>query len=391
MMASPACCREERWLAVFLLIAPWLLTIFLGWPHFRHGPGTALALLPGLAVALLLLHQLHHYLGCNHRPGEGERIFSSLGAANWITLLRGSAIVGLAGFFPLALALRGGLHGPLAWAPGLIYLGVSVADLVDGLVARKQGRETELGKRLDISTDAAGLLVASLLAVALGQLPGLYLLVGLAYYPFVFGIWLRQRRGLPVVALQPRPYARIIAGFQMGLVGVALLPVFSPSFTFIAAIIFMMPLLAGFLRDWLVVSCRMQTDACQQTAWDGRAATMWTRVLPLVLRLVVLMAGGMALVDRTVFPAGPSWPGAYSACCLLAGLGFMGRTAGLVLALLLGIHQAPTGVDANTMLVFGSAVLLMLTGTGGLSIWSPEEAFLYRRKACGPSACGKNP
>jgi len=366
---------REWWLAVGLLLAPWLLTLCLGWPH-HLGAGliTGLALVPGLALALHLLHQLHRHFGGNHLLGEEERCFATLGAANWITLLRGSGLVGLAGFFPLAVGQSAGLDGPLAWGPGLLYLGVSAADLLDGLVARRQGRETELGKRLDISTDAAGLLVASLLAVALGRLPAFYLLVGLAYYPFVIGLWFRRRQGLPVVALRPRPYARIMAGFQMGLVGVALLPVAARQLTTLAAIIFMTPLLAGFLRDWLVVSCRLPTDGDQQTPWDGWSAALWTRALPPLARLVLL---GGAVASLSAASGGQR---ASAALCLLAGLGVMGRSVALALALLLGIEQNPAGATASAMLLFGAVSLVMLTGTGKLSLWSPEEAVLYRRQ-----------
>jgi CDP-diacylglycerol--glycerol-3-phosphate 3-phosphatidyltransferase len=152
-------------------------------------------------------------------------------------------VVGLAGFLPFSVQRGLRLPGILIWTPGIIYLGISLADLLDGFVARKQGRKTELGKRLDIETDAAGLLVASLVAVALGRLPAIYLLVGLAYYPFILGIWVRRKRALAVITLQPRPYARIIAGFQMGFVGLALLPIFEPAFIFVSALIFMTPLL----------------------------------------------------------------------------------------------------------------------------------------------------
>jgi phosphatidylglycerophosphate synthase len=177
-----------------------------------------------------------------------------------------------------------GTAAALVWAPGLIYLGISLADLLDGFVARRQHRQTELGQRLDIETDAAGLLVALLVAVSLDRLPALTLLVGLAYYLFIFGIWWRQQRHLPLVALQSRPYARIIAGFQMGVVALALLPLFNPPFTFIAAALVMTPLLVGFGRDWLVVSCRLRIDSNQRTALDHWAGLVLARFLPLVLR-----------------------------------------------------------------------------------------------------------
>lgn len=370
---------RQWWLAALLMTASCGLSTFFNGPLFFLQPLTVLGLLPGLLAAGHLLLTLHASLQANHRPGEDGLLFPTLGAANWITVLRGCAVIGLAGFLPLALVRSGSTDGALAWTPGLIYLGVSVADLLDGLVARRQGQETELGKRLDIATDAAGLLVASLLAVAYGRLPIAYLLVGLAYYPFVIGGWLRQRRGRPLAVLQPRAYARIIAGFQMGLVVVALLPVFLTPFTFTAAFIFMTPLLAGFLRDWLVVSCRLQTDAGQRTAWDGRATILWGQVLPLVARVVVLGAGITALAGGGGFGGEPPWLFTYVVCCLLAGWGCLGRTAGLGLTLLLAVRHSPFVGSAGAMIAFSAAVILMLAGTGPWSLWTPEDAVLSRR------------
>jgi CDP-diacylglycerol--glycerol-3-phosphate 3-phosphatidyltransferase len=111
-----------------------------------------------------------------------------------------------------------------------------------------------LGAFLDINIDALGLLIAPLLAVWYGQLPYAYLSVGAAYYLLVFGIWLRKKYSKPVFEIKPRRSARIIAGYQMGFVGIALLPVISSAITKGAAYIFMIPLLAGFAKDWLVAS-----------------------------------------------------------------------------------------------------------------------------------------
>ncbi len=283
--------RRQMRVAAAVLIGPWLATVFLYWPDFRLHPAMLLGLLPGLAVALRIEEQLSHHLVGNHRIGEEVPIFTTLGTANWITLLRAGAVVGLAGILPLAILRGPALPEALLWAPGIVYLGISLADLVDGYIARQQRRETALGKRLDIESDAAGILVASLVAVALGRLPVVYLLVGLTYYPFILGIWILQRRALPVIALQPRPYARIIAGFQMGLVGLALLPIFSPPFLSMAALIFMTPLLVGFWRDWRVVSGRVKADADLQTPLDQRANALMRKTVPWALRLVILAAG----------------------------------------------------------------------------------------------------
>jgi len=372
--------RHQSWLAAMLLLTPWLWTIFSCRSIFRDEPAAILALFPGLAVAVHIQRHLSRHLETNHRHREEGRLFSTLGAANWITLLRTGAIVVLAGFLPMAIHQDHGSRNVLNWAPGIIYLGISLADLLDGFIARRQGRETELGKRLDIETDAAGLLVASLLAVALGRLPAIYLLAGLAYYPFILGIRLRQRLALPVIALQPRPYARIIAGFQMGLVAAALLPIFNPVFISVAAVIFMSPLLIGFFRDWLVVSCRVKTDSDQQSSLDLRARSLIITTLPWALRLVLLASGIIILIGPGLYRTNLPWQVAHSLCCLLAGLGVMGRSASLILVLLLGCNQSPFGISLPVMVVFGTAAVLMLTGTGAMSLWAPEERILYRRK-----------
>ncbi len=370
----------RSWWAAVILFFPWLLTLFFGRSILRNELITILTLLPGLGVAIHLQRQLVQHLSSNHPPMEEDRLFPTLGAANWITLFRAGAIVSLAGFMPWIFQGGQGLQSALSWLPGLLYIGISLADLLDGFIARKQGRETTLGKRLDIETDAAGLLVASLIAVALGRLPIFYLPVGFAYYAFVLGIQLRRRRGLPVITLKSRPYARIIAGCQMGLVGLALLPIFRPTFTFIAAGIFMTPLLLGFLRDWLVVSCRLQTPANQQTELDIMIRSFIDKV-PLALRLILFLGGIISLIDFDLDQTPLPWRLAAILCCLLAVTGFAGRSASLCLILLLGYNQAPYGIygiTTSSLVIFSAAAALMLTGTGALSPWAPEERILYR-------------
>jgi len=375
--------RRQAWLAAALLFCPWLATLFFCIPHLRLHPLVIVSLLPGLIAAVYLQLRLIFHLRSNHRCGEADRPFPTLGAATWITLLRGAAIVALAGFLPLAVLPDPALPQALIWAPGLIYLGIALADLLDGFVARRQHRLTVLGQRLDIETDAAGLLVALLVAVSLDQLQALTLLVGLAYYLFLFGIWRRQQRHLPVIALQSRPYARIIAGFQMGLVAMALLPIFNPPFTNIAAALVMTPLLVGFGRDWLVVSCRLRIDSNQRTALDHWADLVLTRFLPLGLRPLLLIGGIIPLVQGAASQPHPAWLWVQSLCCLLAGVGWMGRSAALLLTLLLSCSLAPYGTGFPVLILFGIAAILMLTGTGPLSLWSPEEKILYRRSRDG--------
>jgi CDP-diacylglycerol---glycerol-3-phosphate 3-phosphatidyltransferase len=370
---------DGLWLAAILLFSPWLLSVSLCLPGLQDHPLDLFALLPGLAVAIHMQRLLSRHLGINDHSRRQEAAHPALGAADWITLLRASAVVLLAGFLPMAVQQGYKIPHALHWALGIIYLGISLADLLDGLVARKQGRETELGKRLDIETDAAGLLIASLLAVALGRLPAAYLLAGGVYYLFIFGIRIRQRQGLPLVALQQRPYSRIIAGFQMGLVGAALLPILNPVITSVAGEIFMVPLLLGFLRDWLVVSCRLETDDNQETTFDIRVRSFFLKSLPWILRFIVFSGGIIILAEYDGHLAFPFWKLAYGLCCLSAGVGFVGRSACLSLVLLLASDQLPFALSGVSMLVFSAAIVLMLIGTGALSLWSPEEAILYRR------------
>lgn len=367
--------RNEARLATVLLFSPWLATVLANAALLAERPLAVLTLLPGLAAALHVQYQLIRHLGDNHRPGDGQPLFPGLGVANWLTVLRAGAIVLLGGMLPLAVASDKGLPEALSWAPGLLYLGIALADLLDGWLARQLGRQTELGKRLDIVSDAAGLLVASLVAVGLGRLPAAYLLVGLAYYPFIFSIWWRRQRGLPLVTLPPRPYGRIIAGMQMGLVGLALLPLLQPFFTDIAACLFMIPLLAGFIRDWLVVSCRLASDS----AWEERLGDLLTRRLPLVLRLIIVSGGLALLAGNGGERLSLVWQLAFGLSCLLAGLAAMGRSAALSLALLLAGHSSPFGTSMIAIVLFTAAAGLTLTGTGTFSLWAPEERILYRR------------
>ena len=382
--------RRQAWLAAALLLCPWLATLCLYQPLGAAPPIIFATLLPGLLVAVHLQRQLFTHLASNHPRGKADQPYSTLGAANWITLLRATGIVALAGFLPQA-AHDHVLPPALLWAPGLIYLGISLADLLDGIVARKQHRETELGQHLDIETDAAGLLVAVLLAVSLQRLPPLSLLVGLAYYFFIAGIWWRQKRHLPLIALQSRPYSRIIAGLQMGVVAAALLPLFHPACISLAAYLVMTPLLLGFVRDWLVVSCRMHTDSHQQTVLDHWAGRAWTRALPLALRLILLASGIAMLAQGDVASANPLWKLLLSGCGLLAGVGFLGRSGAMAMALLLSCNLSPFGISAPLLVLFSAATALMLTGTGPFSLWSPEEAILYRRRPDESAEAGERP
>ncbi len=195
---------------------------------------------------------LRSALGWNYHP-DRKVLLPGLGYGTWLTVIRGALTAMLAGFLFQPWPESNYFPGRLSWVPGLTYLAAAALDFIDGKVARACRHETRLGAFLDINLDALGLLVAPLVAVGYGQLPPAYLCVGFAYYFYVGGIWLRKKFSKPVTEPGPWRGARIIAGVQMGFVGVALLPLFKPPVTTLTAYVFMIPLLAGFFKDWMIV------------------------------------------------------------------------------------------------------------------------------------------
>ncbi|WP_331234892.1 CDP-alcohol phosphatidyltransferase family protein [Natronorarus salvus] len=219
--------------AVYVGIAPFLSDDHAG--RWLVGTGAVLAVELGL---------LWYFIPRNH--GDGEALAPSFGPATLVTLLRGVFVACLAGFL-----LVPWLEGPLAWAPVSLYAAAATLDAVDGALARATDRATVLGARLDTEIDALGVLLAVSLAVGYGQLPLPFLAIGFARYVFVVGSWFRRLRGLPVYDLPSRRIGRTLAGLQMAVLAVALLPVVSPSVATLLATLVAVPFLAGFLRDWL--------------------------------------------------------------------------------------------------------------------------------------------
>lgn len=229
------------------------------------GPGAAMWwLLVAAAAVGMGLSWLRRQL--DRREGDALE-GGSIGPATWITTGRGLLVASLAGGLVLdpAAVLRGGA------LPGAIYGLVVAGDYLDGTIARATDRVTALGARLDTEVDAAGLLVASLLGIHVGLVPAWYLPAGLARYGFVGGILLRRRRGRPVHPLPARRGRRWLAGLQMTFLTVALLSPLEPATTAILAAGALLPFLAGFLRDWLLVTGRLGDDDRHPT--DGPAVS----------------------------------------------------------------------------------------------------------------------
>jgi CDP-diacylglycerol--glycerol-3-phosphate 3-phosphatidyltransferase len=239
------------WAAVGLCVSI-LLTGFFVFNQGRPRPSALLGFLQSIVVMGYVLGLLRYGLRWNHHP-QRKILHSTFGCGTWLTIIRGALIAVLAGYLFQPWPASQFLPGRLSWAPGLLYLSASILDNIDGRVARAGRQETRLGAFLDINLDALGLLIAPLVAIGYGQLPVTYLSVGCAYYVFMAGIRLRKKLSMPVVEPGPWRGARVIAGLQMGFVGIALLPAVKPPLTTLAAYVMMIPLLGGFVRDWVIV------------------------------------------------------------------------------------------------------------------------------------------
>jgi len=182
----------------------------------------------------------------------GDLPGGSFGAANAVTMLRGLLYAATAGFLlvpPTGPAIR--------WAPGLCYGAGAALDAVDGHLARRTGRATALGERLDHAFDTLGFLLAPLVGVVWGRLPVAYLAIAVARFAFRGGQAWRRHAGRPVHQLPESPLRRRLAALQMAVITVALLPVLPVEVVHPAAVLAMLPSLALFGRDWLAVSGRL--------------------------------------------------------------------------------------------------------------------------------------
>jgi phosphatidylglycerophosphate synthase len=131
--------------------------------------------------------------------------YATFGAANYVTVVRAVLTLVLLWIATLAPGPR------LAWIAGWTAGAVAALDGVDGWLARRSGMSSAFGARFDMETDAALLLVLSILALRFGKAGAWVLLIGLMRYLFVAAGWLlpwlngplaSTRRGKTVAVVQ---------------------------------------------------------------------------------------------------------------------------------------------------------------------------------------------
>jgi CDP-diacylglycerol--glycerol-3-phosphate 3-phosphatidyltransferase len=307
-----------------------------------------------------------------NRASEDAPLYPSLGWANRLTLLRGGLIALTGGFLfqPQAVGL-------MAWIPGVLYCIAAILDRMDGYVARRSKHTSLLGNELDTVYDALGLLVAPLLAVGYGKLHWSFLLVSAAYYVFIWGLYWRHTHNLPVYPLMPSMLRRTLAGFQMGFVAFILLPCFHAPLTMTIGVAFMLPILIGFIVDWLVVSGRIQSNTTN-TQFFNRLAQISHSIFQPLLRVLLFIAILFFAFSDNFLSSIWATPG----LVLIAGaalLGLAGRVSALILLVLVTFLQGDGQVDVIVTAIIFSSVWLMLLGTGRFSLWQWDDRWVNRR------------
>ncbi len=315
-----------------------------------------------------------------NRRADEEDTLPSLGWANRVSFLRGIFIAALFGFL-----FSPWPDSPLSWLPFTFYLFAALSDILDGYLARITNHVTELGGALDMENDSWGVLIVTGLEFWYGQVPAIYLLVGLARYLFVFGLQLREKQGKQNVELPFSFRRRIFAGVQMGFIVALLAPVFPAYATKLAAILFMLPFLTGFLYDWLIVIGWI-TPEKGAIFFERIISVKLFSIIPLALRLVVvfILLGFTLMLRREIFREYSLFL-AYLWVILsffsvpMLFFGVAGRL-GAVFALIsagMAVDMTKTGYEYALVILFSS--VLLFTGTGALSLWSPEDWLIYNR------------
>jgi CDP-diacylglycerol--glycerol-3-phosphate 3-phosphatidyltransferase len=318
-----------------------------------------------------VLADLGRALSLNCSAAEGT-LRPTLGWANGITLLRAGLISVLAGFL-FQRPVAGIEPDWLSWAPGVLYLIVSALDALDGYVARVTGSETHLGERLDVEVDALGLLVASALVVWNGKAPVFYLAVGLGVYGLRIATAIRRRRGKPVTSVPPRAIARWIAGCEMGLAGVALLPPFGATAITLAAAVMTVALIGSLAWDWILI-CGKDDDISRVMS---RYKDPMGRGFPLVLRSA-LAAAAIAAAAGPLGTGG--WAGGLvTAAVLGCVMGLAARLAAMLLSGATALLLSSADPGSGMAVVLVCAVALILTGAGPVRLWQPEDRWLLER------------
>ncbi len=353
------------------------------------GPATRWMGLATLCAAYVLGF-LRRDLGLNRSPGLPS-LYADLGAGTLVTFLRGLLLAGVAGFL-----FSPRPPGLLAWAPASLFTIAVLLDYLDGYLARRSGRQTQLGDSFDLALDRLGVLIGSGLAVWYQVLPWPFLSIGAAAYLFEFGRWALRRAGQEVRPLPPSRSRRPIAGLMMGFLSAMLWPIVRPPATTLAGLFFLVPFLGSFTRDWLVISGMVDPASEVYLRARSLARTLLLRWVPVPARAMtaVSLVAEIARNRLTLTAqasmfrqAGLPFDERVLAVFLvlegmgavLMGLGVAGRAAAFVLLFPVGFTIVAAGLTRASGLLLSGVLTVLILGTGALSLWQPEDQILCQR------------
>jgi CDP-diacylglycerol--glycerol-3-phosphate 3-phosphatidyltransferase len=381
---------RKDWARVLLF---YLLAFFIGFSLLSNASGQENALQWGLIAGIVLTYQLiflWRKLSENTHPAS-NRLLTTLGPGNWISVIRGLLVGVLSGFL-----LPAKPEGSMAWIPAVLYTSADLADYFDGYVARLTNTESRLGERLDIEWDALGLLIAVSISIRFGILPLWFLPFGLARYAYLATIWLARYIGRQIYPLPKSASRRPIAGLIMGFFTVPLWPIATRAAVTIAATVFAVPFLASFGRDWLVVLGWLDPLSRSYLEIRNKLKMVLLNWMPIILRLalgVILIPELMTnILARSEFSGsfslfvGPAKETILTALLLIEGaalllilIGFAARAGAFLLLFPLGLTIVGSAMTAPRAIALVCNLLILILGSGSLSLWKPEEALFRNR------------
>lgn len=376
----------RRWgLAALIYVMVWLLGYWslTTWAYAYPNRWLMLAGVMLLIAMTILGGNLRH-----NRRGEHGPLLPTLGYGNGLTLTRGLLLLLLAGFL-----FSPRPAGPLLWVPAILFTASRLIDCFDGYVARITRHDTKLGAILDIEFDGLDLLVAVLLGIQYGVLPLWYIVLAVSRQLFVLGLWLRTRAGKPNRMWPPSDNRRVIAAYQTGFITVMLWPGFAPPLSTLASVLFAVPLIYSFGRDWLVASYVLDADSTFYQRTRAIIKSVFEGWLPLVARLTAFVL--TVIILRREVPDFPHWQRQFAhlggwgdwvlpLCAVLFGvaalcvlLGIASRATALVLIYMACLDIWTGGfVWSENALLFTAASMATHLGSRWLTLWQPEEPIL---------------
>ena len=186
----------------------------------------------------------------NLAPVIGKHPYPRFGPANVVTTIRAMLVALVA-----VLIGRPATPEMLWWVIGLTAV-MSALDGLDGWLARRTGMAREFGARFDIETDAACILVLSILVWQHEKAGAWVLLCGLMRYAFVAAGWLLPWLARP---LQSTRRGKTVAVGQLVGLSVALAPIVPLALSAVAAALTLTALAWSFAIDIMRLSRQYRT------------------------------------------------------------------------------------------------------------------------------------